>query len=242
MNRALYAAASGMAAQQQSLEIIAENLANADVAGFKGTTATFTDIAAPNGGTLGTAEAGTHTVFTQGKLMRSGGPFDLAIDGPGFFALSDGSGRRAYTRDGEFARAPDGTLRNAQGWRLDGVRIPDDALSASVAEDGTLTVTTAKGKRTCGRIRLSEFAAPEFLQSTGGTLFFATHASGKARIIDPGAQGGPAIKFGMLEKSNVTIIEAMMQILAAQRAYEANAKGVQAADEMLRIADNLSRG
>lgn len=241
MNKALYAAASGMAAQQRNLDLIAENLSNADVAGFKGAAASFSDLAGPAGGTLGTAEIGTHTVFTQGKLMRSGGPFDIAIDGPGFFAVTDDRGRRAYTRDGEFARAADGTLRNAQGWRLDGVRIPDDALSAQVGEDGTLTVTTAKGKHTCGRIRLAEFAAPEYLQSAGGTLFFATHAAGAVRTIDAGALHGPVIKLGMLEKSNVTIIEAMMQILAAQRAYEANAKGVQAADEMMRIADNLQR-
>lgn len=241
MNKALYAAASGMAAQQQNLEIISENLSNADVAGFKGATATFTDVSGPGGGILGTAAIGTHTVFTQGKLMRSGGPFDLAIDGPGFFAVADEHGRKAYTRDGEFSRAADGTLRNAQGWRLENVRIPEDALGATVAEDGTLTITTAKGKSACGRIRLTEFAAPEYLQSAGGTLFFATHASGKARVVDPGATGGPAVKFGMLERSNVTIIEAMMQILAAQRAYEANAKGVQAADEMMRIADNLNR-
>lgn len=242
MNKALYAAASGMAAQQQNLEIISENLSNADVAGFKGATATFSDVASPEGGSLGTAEIGKHTVFTQGKLMRSGGPFDLAIDGPGFFAVTDERGRTAYTRDGEFSRAPDGTLRNAQGWRLQGVRIPDDALSATVGDDGTVTMTTAKGKSACGRIRLAEFVAPEYLQSAGGTLFFATHASGKAHLIDPGSTSGPAVKFGMLEKSNVTIIEAMMQILAAQRAYEANAKGVQAADEMMRIADNLQRG
>lgn len=240
MNKALYAAASGMAAQQQNLEIISENLSNADVAGFKGAAATFTDVAGP-GGSLGTAEIGTHTVFTQDKLVRSGGPFDLAIDGPGFFVVTDDRGRHAYTRDGEFARAADGSLRNAQGWRLDGVRIPDDALSASVSENGMVTVTTAKGKAACGGIRVAEFAAPEYLQSAGGTLFFATHASGKAHLLAPGFSGGPAVKFGMLEKSNVTIIEAMMQILAAQRAYEANAKGVQAADEMMRIADNLQR-
>jgi flagellar basal-body rod protein FlgG len=229
-----------MAAQQQNLEIISENLSNADVAGFKGAAATFTDIAGP-GGSLGTAEIGTHTVFTQGKLMRSGGPFDLAIDGPGFFAVTDDRGRRAYTRDGEFARAADGSLRNAQGWRLNGVRITDDALSASVSEDGVVSVTTSKGHAACGRIRLAEFAAPEYLQSAGGTLFFATHASGKPHFIAAGSAGGATVKFGMLEKSNVTIIEAMMQILAAQRAYEANAKGVQAADEMMRIADNLQR-
>ncbi|HLI97487.1 MAG TPA: flagellar hook-basal body protein [Candidatus Baltobacteraceae bacterium] len=241
MNKALYAAASGMAAQQQELEIISENLSNADVAGFKGAAATFSDIAGP-GGSLGTAQIGTHTVFTQGKLMRSGGPFDLAIDGSGFFAVNDEHGNRAYTRDGEFSRAADGTLRNAQGWRLEGVRIPGDALSATVSQDGSVVIKTAKGTATCGRIRLAEFAAPEFLQSAGGTLFFATHASGKPRLIDPGSANGPAVKFGMLERSNVTIIEAMMEILTAQRAYEANAKGVQAADEMMRIADNLSRG
>jgi flagellar basal-body rod protein FlgG len=237
----LYAAASGMAAQQQNLEIISENLSNADVAGFKGASETFTDVAGPDGAGMGTAAAGAHTVFTQGKLMRSGGPFDLAIDGPGFFAVSDERGRHAYTRDGEFSRAADGTLRNAQGRRLDGVRIPADAFSASVSEDGTVSVTTAKGKETCGRIRLAQFAAPEYLQSAGGTLFFATQESGKPHFIDAGSADGPSVKFGMLEKSNVTIIEAMMEILAAQRAYEANAKGVQAADEMMRIADNLSR-
>jgi len=241
MNRALFAAASGMAAQQQNLEIIAENLANADVAGFKGAAASFSDVAAPGGGSIGTAQTGTHALFTQGRLMHSGGPFDLAIDGPGFFCVHDARGRHAYTRDGEFSRATDGTLRNAQGWRLDGVRIPENGLTASVAEDGTVTVTTAKGRERCGRIRLAEFAAPEALQSAGGTLFFATHDSGKPRIVDPGSSTGPAIKFGMLEQSNVTIVEAMMEILAAQRAYEANAKGVQAADEMLRIANNLSR-
>jgi flagellar basal-body rod protein FlgG len=240
MNRALFAAASGMAAQQQNLEIIADNLANADVAGFKGAAASFTDIAMP-GGTIGTATIGTHTVFTQGRLMHSGGPFDIAIDGPGFFCVHDAQGRRAYTRDGEFSRASDGTLQNAQGWRLDGVRLPEDALSANVAEDGTVTVTMSSGKRVCGRLRVAEFASPESLQSAGGTLFFATHASGKARIVYPGTAGGPAVKFGMLEQSNVTIVEAMMEILAAQRAYEANAKGVQAADEMMRVADNLSR-
>jgi flagellar basal-body rod protein FlgG len=125
---------------------------------------------------------------------------------------------------------------------LEGVRIPNDALSASVGEDGTVSFAAAKRKGTCGHIRLAEFAAPEYLHSAGGTLFFATHESGKARIVDPGTAGGPAVRFGMLEQSNVTIVEAMMQILAAQRAYEANAKGVQAADEMMRIADNLQRG
>lgn len=241
MNRALFAAASGMAAQQQNLEVIAENLSNADVAGFKGATTAFTDIASPAGGSLGTAPLGTHTVFTQGKLTHSGGPFDVAIDGSGFFTVIDAHGRRAYTRDGEFSRSPDGYLRNAQGWRLEGVRIPQEALSVDVSEDGTVTTRMPRGTHMCGRIKLAGFPAPEYLQSAGGTLFFATHSAGKAHTVPSGEPGAPAIKFGMLEQSNVTIVEAMMEILAAQRAYEANAKGVQAADEMLRIADNLTR-
>jgi flagellar basal-body rod protein FlgG len=243
MNRALYAAASGMAAQQRSLDIIAENLANAEVAGFKGAAASFTDIASPDGGTLGTATLGTHTQFTQGKLVRSGGAFDVAIDGEGFFEVTDAHGRHAYTRDGEFSRSADGLLRNAQGWKLSGVRIPENAVSVTVAENGVVTARAANGAAiACGRIRLHEFAAPEQLEAAGGTMFFATHASGPPRTVDAGAIGEPAIKFGMLEQSNVTIVEAMMEILAAQRAYEANAKGVQAADEMLRIANNLQRG
>src|SRR5947209_9666696 len=170
MNRALYAAASGMAAQQKNLETIADNLANADVAGFKGAATTFTDIAA-RGGTLGTAPAGTHVMFTQGKVERSGGPFDLAIEGAGFFAVAGGAGRLAFTRNGEFSRASDGSLQNAQGRRLSGVRIPADAISVNVAADGAVTAQTAAGAKRCGRIRLAEFASPEYLEPAGGTLF-----------------------------------------------------------------------
>ena len=241
MNRALYAAASGMAAQQTNLEIIADNLANADVAGFKSVAASFTDVRA--GGTLGlgTASTGRHPVFGQGKLMTSGGPFDLAIDGSGFFRV-ERDGRAGYTRNGEFSRAADGSLKTADGWRLRDIRIPTDALTAHVAKDGRITIDTATHKdKPLSRIRLATFAAPEGLQTLGATVFAATKASGAARTIDAGGDGAPAIAFGMLEKSNVSIIESMMQILAAQRAYEANAKGIQAADEMQRIANNLHR-
>lgn len=241
MNRALYAAASGMAAQQQNLEIIANNLANADVAGFKSASASFTDIALPGGSGLGTAQLGAHVIFEQGKLAKSGGPFDMAIEGQGFFCVVNARGQRAYTRDGEFSRERDGSLRNAQGWQLSGVRIPADAVSVSVAEDGRVTAQLTHGTRACGMVRLAQFASPEHLQSLGGTLFRATRASGTARTIALEAPDGPKIRFGMIEQSNVSIVEAMMEILAAQRAYEANAKGVQAADEMLRIADNLNR-
>lgn len=241
MNRALWAAASGMAAQQQNLDVITQNLANADVAGFKGAFTSFTDIAGPAGTSLGTQTSAVRTLLNQGRLVRSGGPFDVAIDGPGFFVVHDAHGRQAYTRNGEFSRAPDGTLRNAQGWRLDGVRLPAGATAVTLRDDGTITAQSGGRSKDCGRIRLAQFAAPDALRSSGGTLFYATPSSGNARCIAPGTPHGPTLVFGSLEQSNVTIVEAMMEILAAQRAYEANAKGVQAADEMMRIADNLSR-
>jgi flagellar basal-body rod protein FlgG len=238
VNRALYAAATGMAAQQQNLDVIADNLANADVMGFKNAQATFAQI----GGDafLGTAATGVRHVFSQGKLVRSGGPFDVAIDGAGFFGL-ERAGERAYTRAGAFSRAADGTLRNADGWALHGIRIPPAATSVTVAADGRVSGDVNGKPETFGRIRLVAFDAPERLRSLGSALFAATPDSGVARPLPMGGDRQPKLVFGALEKSNVSIIESMMAILAAQRAYEADAKGVQAADEMLRIANNLHR-
>ena len=142
MDRALFAAATGMAAQQQNLDTIANNLANGDVVGFKGSENEFAALAAPGEPGAGTVRTGEHALFKAGKLERSNGPFDMAIDGDGFFVVTDGH-RRAYTRAGEFSRAADGSLRNAQGWRLVGVRIPADAQRATVADNGTVSVTTA---------------------------------------------------------------------------------------------------
>ncbi len=238
MDRAMYAAATGMAAQQQNLDTIADDLANADVARFKGSA----ELAAPGEGGAGTVALGARVLFTQGKLAKSGGLFDVAIEGPGFFTVVDARGRRAYTRDGEFERAADGTLRTSRGMHLENLRVPADALSLSVADDGSVRAAFANETRTIGRLRIAVFPAPDRLNGIGGSLFTATAASGAPRDVVPGSGDGPKVRFGMLERSNVSIVEAMMQILSAQRAYEANAKGVQAADEMLRIANNLQRG
>jgi len=235
----MQASASGMAAQQQTLDTIADNLANADVAGFKSAQETFAAVGAD--GRLGTVATGTQRVFVQGKLMKTGGPFDVAIDGRGFFQV-ERAGERGYTRAGAFARAADGTLRNPDGWTLRGVRIPRDAATVTVAPDGRVTATLENGTtRTAGRVRLAAFPAPENLRSAGSAVFAATAGSGAPHEIAAGGDGQPKIAFGALEKSNVSIVESMMAILAAQRAYEANAKGVQAADEMQRIANNLHR-
>jgi flagellar basal-body rod protein FlgG len=241
MDRALFAAASGMSAQQQNLDTISNNLANADVIGFKGSTDEFAALAAPGQPGAGTVKTGEQLLFKQGKLERSNGPFDVAIDGDGFFIVSNGA-RRGYTRDGEFSRSPDGALRSATGWSLVGVHVPSDALRAQVSADGEVSIATPGGTRTIAHLQLAIFPAPEHLRSVDGAVFEQTAQSGAPRTIVPGRGDGPALRFGMLEQSNVSIVEAMMQILTAQRAYEANAKGIQAADEMLRIANNLQRG
>jgi flagellar basal-body rod protein FlgG len=235
----MYAAATGMAAQQQMLDVVANNLANADVAGFKSAQASFGAIAGE--GLLGTVETGVRTQFTPGKLMKTGGPFDVAIDGAGFFVVARDGGR-AYTRAGSFSRAPDGALRDAAGWELQGLRIPADAADVAVAPDGRVSVAGAgRARRELGRIALATFPAPERLRAIDSALFVPTRESGSAQSLVAGGDRGPKLAFGMLEKSNVSIVESMMAILAAQRAYEANAKGVQAADEMLRIANNIHR-
>ncbi len=239
MDRAMFASASGMAAQQQNLDVVADNLANADVAGFKGAQATFAAIG--GNAQLGTAATGVHQNVAQGKLMKSGGVFDVAIDGGGFFAI-ERNGEHGFTRAGAFARGADGTLHNAEGWTLHGIRLPANAVDVAVSVDGSVRVRSLGGaQHTVGRIALATFDAPEKLRPVGSAVFAATVDSGRARSLRTGGDREPKIAFGMLEKSNVSIVESMMAILAAQRAYEANAKGVQAADEMLRIANNIHR-
>jgi len=242
MNRTLFAAASGMVAQQYDLEVIADDLANADVTGFKGKRACFAELAAPGMPGNGTVAVGARPDFSQGKLVKAGGAFDLALDGEGFFCVRDLHGRCGFTRDGSFARTADGRLRNAQGWYLDGVRIPADAVHVRVGDDGVVHATCARGERNAGTVRIVVFPAPEYLRAAGGTTFVQVPQAGAPIPVRLGAASGTILRTGMLERSNVSIIEAMMRMLAAQRAYEANAKGVQAADEMLRIADNLDRG
>lgn len=242
MNRALYAAATGMAAQQRNLDTIADNLANADVAGFKGSTQRFAELAAPGRIGVGTASLGAQVLFAQGRLEKSGGPCDLALDGPGFFAVGDRRGRTLYTRGGSFSRTADGHLRDALGRTLLGIRIPKGALSLHVDANGSVRIRTAQGARFVGVVRVADFADVDALRRIDGSTFAATRASGPARTLPLGGAHAGAIRFGMLERSNVTIVESMMELLAAQRAYEANAKGVQAADELMRIANNLNRG
>ncbi|TAM59246.1 flagellar hook basal-body protein [bacterium] len=243
MDRALFVAATGMAAQQRNLETIADNLANADVTGFKASTALFERIldGTSGGPGLGTIAAGERTRFTQGKLEHSGGAYDCAIDGAGLFELRDAHGRSAYTRAGDFSLDERGLLGRA-GWHLVGVRLPQGARGAAIAPDGTVSAQLpGGGSAAAGRIRLALFAAPEHLRRGPDGMFLATPRAGHARLVAPAQGGAGSLVAGSLERANVSVIEAMMEILTAQRAYEASAKGVSAADEMLRVANNLQR-
>jgi flagellar basal-body rod protein FlgG len=241
MNRAMFAAATGMAAQQANLETIADNLANAELPGFKASSETFAALTDGKNG-LGTVATGKRLIFEQGQLAKAGGPFDVALDGQGFFTLARPDGSLVYTRNGEFHRSADGAVRNADGYALAGVKIPSGALTVNVEPDGKTYVDTAAAKHQfAGRIRPAIFMSPESLRVAGSNLFEATSASGHPSYVNAGGDGAPKVAFGMLERSNVSVIEAMMEILSAQRAYEANSKGVQAADEMLRVADNIER-
>ncbi|TAM74071.1 flagellar hook-basal body protein [bacterium] len=243
MDRALFVAATGMAAQQRNLETIADNLANADVTGFKSSVAQFERILDGASGApgLGTIAAGERLRFTQGRLEHSGGAYDCAIDGAGLFELRDVRGRTAYTRAGDFSLDDHGLLGRA-GWHLVGVRLPANATGATIAADGTVSAHLPDGRTAgAGRIRLALFAAPEHLARGTDGLFFASPRAGRARLVAPAERGAGGLVAGSLERANVSVIEAMMEILTAQRAYEASAKGVSAADEMLRVANNLQR-
>ncbi len=179
MNRAMAASASGMAAQQRQLELLADDLANADVPGFKSSVMTFAAVGGD--GHLGTMETGTHAVFTQGKLMRTGGPFDLAVDGGGFLEVERG-GKQAYTRAGSFARGSDGRMRNAEGWALRDVRVPADAIGVSVTADGCMWPRSLP-RSGCDR-RMERFfsrAIPLGLRASFGREVWGSRASCSVR-------------------------------------------------------------
>lgn len=237
MNRAMISAASGMSMEEANLEQISENVANADNPGYK---ASETWFSALNSG-LGARIGGTRLNLTQGKLMKAGGPFDMAISGQGFFEVTAPSGEVAYSRLGDFTRNPDGKMVNGQGCTLAGVNLPANATDLNVTPDGKITATVNGNKNfTIGQINLATFSAPDQLRQSGVKgIFSETAASGPPKELSPG--GETKLSFGMLEKSNISIVESMLGLLAAQRAYEADSKGVQSADEMLRIANSLQK-
>jgi len=256
----LFIGATGMQAQQASLDVIANNMANINTAGFKRSRLSFEDLlyrtmpGAPAGGSLlsgmGTSVALTDKVFTVGDVKQTGQPYDLAINGQGFFEVTLPDGSTAYTRSGVFHVGADGSLLTEDGYPLSAkITVPSDATAVTIASDGTVqaTVPTDKSPTTLGQIELVTFVNPSGLKPLGNNLFQATTDgdvstnSGDPQSGTPGQNGIGTLAQGFLESSNVNLIEEMVNLVIAQRAYEVNSKVVQASDQMLGLSNGLYR-
>jgi flagellar basal-body rod protein FlgG len=263
MFRSLYTAATGMTAQQTNLDNVANNLANASTAGFRKRRVQFQDLlyqnlivpgsAATQQTTvaaglqvgLGTRSAATEIIQSQGDFSQTGNPLDLTIGGQGFFQVKLASGETAYTRSGAFHLDSQGSLVTADGDALEpAITIPQDATAISIGADGTVTVTQPGQTQAqqVGQIQLAMFPNPGGLNSVGKSLFLATTASGDAIVGTPGgAEGLGALQQGVLEQSNVNVVEEFIQMILAQRSYEANSRVVRAADEMFQDVNTMTR-
>lgn len=255
---ALHVARTGLEAQDTRMRVIANNLANIATTGFKRDRANFATLAYQDdrvagqqsssetayatGLNLGTGVAvqSTTAITTQGTLSATGNSLDMALDGDGFFQVQLPGGRQAYTRAGNFSRSAEGQLVTAQGYAVQpAITIPADAASITVGADGTVSVTTAASSNPTevGQLTLASFANPAGLQALGDNFLSETAASGAAQIGAAGEGGRGSIRQGMLEASNVNVVEELVDMIETQRAYEINSKLISAVDEMLRNAN-----
>lgn len=262
MFRSLYTAASGMETQELSLDNIANNLSNANTAGFRSRRLQFEDLlyqnvitpGAPNTQQtiipaglqvgLGARSAATEVIQQQGNFDSTGNPLDLAIQGPGFFQVLLPNGQIAYTRAGNFAVDNVGNLVTQDGNQVQpGVTIPPDALTITIGNDGTVSVTEPGQQQPAqvGTLQLATFQNPGGLNSIGQNLFEATAASGDPIVGTPGgAEGLGTIQQGYIEQSNVDVVTEFVNMILAQRSYEANSRVVRAADEMFQTLNGLT--
>jgi len=262
MIRALYTAASGMDAQQTNIDNIAHNLANVNTTGFKKSRVEFQDLVyqqltqagsptstaseAPIGldAGLGTRPIGTARDFTSGNLKSTGGVLDVAIEGRGFLQVSTPDGTTAYTRCGALHLDSQGQLVTADGYPLEpSLTIPANATSISISKAGIVSVSIPgqSAAQEVGTLELANFQNPAGMTALGGNLFAPTTASGEPSTGVPGTDGIGTVAQGFLEESNVSVVEEMVNMILGQRAYEANSKVVQAANEMLQQVNNLAR-
>lgn len=260
MLRALYSAASGMEAQQLNLDVISNNLANVNTTGFKKSKIEFEDLlyqttAQPgaeqgSGNQLptgiqighGSKVVATSRVFTTGELSQTGEQLDVAINGDGFFEVQMPDGTLSYTRAGSLKTDSGGRITTSDGLPLAGgwQAVPAGTTNITIAPTGAVTYTTANGN-TNFQVQLARFINPNGLESIGNNLFKETQASGPPQLGNPDEAGYGSLTQGSLEMSNVQIVEEMVNLIMAQRAYEVNSKAVQAADEMLQQGNNLKR-
>jgi flagellar basal-body rod protein FlgG len=265
MIRSLYTAATGMEAQQLYMDTISHNLSNVNTTGFKRSKMEFQDLIYESirepgvknqeGGVspvgievgLGVKPGSTQKIFEQGSLNRTGNDLDVAINGEGFFQVNMPDGTTAYTRNGAFQMTAEGTIVNSDGFPISPqINIPNGAEMIGIdSATGRVTVTMP-GEQTStelGQIELARFVNPAGLKSLGGNLYVETEASGLPVVGVPGEEGfkQTTLQQNYLEASNVQIVEEMVNMITAQRAYEIVSKSIQVSEEMMQVANNLKR-
>jgi len=262
MIRALYTSATGMNAQETNIDVIANNLANVNTTGFKKGRAEFQDLmyqytvepGAPTSQStqnpsgvqvgLGVRTAAVQKVFAQGDLTSTSNQLDVAVEGDGFFQIQKPDGTTAYTRTGSFQLDSAGNVVTAEGFPLTpGVTVPSDALAITIGQDGTVSVRQpgSPTPANVGQITGVRFANNAGLRAIGKNLYEETGSSGPPIGGTFGENGFGTLSQGFLESSNVSVVEQVVSMITAQRAYEANSKGIQTSDDMLSQAINLKR-
>lgn len=262
MIKAMNTAATGMVAQQMNIDNIANNLANVNTTGYKKGRVEFQDILYQNYRKAGTSSAlgaivpvnldvghGTKAVatnreFSSGSMIVTGNPTDIAVAGNGFFQVQMPDGTLSYTRDGAFKISSEGELVTTDGFRvMPEIVIPEDATDISIGIDGEVFVLVAGSEtpQQIGQIELAKFINPAGLSAIGHNLFLETAASGPPITGTPTTEGLGRVDQGHLENSNVSVVDEMVSMILAQRAYEINSKVIQASDEMSQQTNNLKR-
>jgi len=261
MLRAFSTSATGMAAQQTLVDVIANNLANINTTGFKRSQVSFQDLLyltltepgtevasgtnTPSGLEIGSGvqTAATVKVFSNGSLDNTKRPLDIAITGEGFLQVSMPNGDIRYTRDGSLQLNANGELVTTTGYRIEpAISVSTDATSVDIGKDGGVNVTDSAGTQSVvGNIQLARFPNPAGLSSEGGNLYAETQASGTATTGTAGESGFGTIQSGFLEKSNVQMITELVNLITAQRSYETNSRAISAGDEMLKQANQIAR-
>ena len=255
MMRALYTAATGMNAQEIKMQVTANNLSNASTTGYKKTRAEFEDLLvetlrpAQAGGRpialevgLGVRAAGTSRSFSQGDLIGTQNPLDLAIQGDGFLSVRQADGSIALTRAGNLRVDSEGQLVTQQGLIVEpGFRVPGDATELTIGEDGRVraTISGRTATQDLGSLELAMVENPGGLSAVGGALLIPTDSSGRTQMVRPGEGGSGKLLQGFIEGSNVKTVEEMIDLITTQRAYEMQSKVIQTADQMLQRLTNL---
>lgn len=254
-------AATGMLAQQMNVDVIANNIANANTTGFKSSRAAFQDLiyqtvhqegaltstegsARPVGTNigLGVQSAGTVRLNTQGGLAQTENQLDMAIDGRGFFVITRPDGSQAFTRAGTFQLSAEGQIVTLDGYEIDpGINIPDNTRIIEISPQGVVMafVDNDPDPVELGQVTLATFANESGMKPIGNNLLEATAASGEATTVEAGDPGIGIIRQGYLENSNVNVIQQITDLISAQRAYEMNSKAIETADQMLSTANQI---